>query len=361
MSFFSSKSGDLIGVDIGSTSIKLVQLSRSRSGFELMTMAEVPLPRDAIVENTIIDSAAISDALAEALRRARPSTKNAALAVSGNAVIIKSFKMPLTTEFELEAQIEYEADQYVPYDIDDVFLDFHIQGISADDPEQMDVVLVACKREVVEDYQQVLNEAGLHVKCMDCDVFALENAAEITDEHTAAVIGSEYSLPDEDAEVNALINIGANMININVLIDGRSAFVRDQFYGGQNLTEEIQKEHNISYQAAEQLKIENFEDIYPNALERFYIDLTSELVRSLDFYGDRGSEFPVRKLYLSGGCALLPNIATELEQRLGIDTGVLNPFDNITIPPGKFDAESLKKIGPMMMVPVGLALRNFDK
>jgi len=349
-----------MGVDIGSTSIKLVQLSRSRSGYELVSMAEVPLPRDAIVENTIIDSAAISEALAEALRRARPSMKNAALAVSGNAVIIKTIKMPLTTDFELEAQIEYEADQYVPYDIDDVFLDFHVQGISADDPEQMDVILVACKREVVEDYQQVLNEAGLHAKCIDCDVFALENAAEITDEHTAAA-GGEYSLPDENAEVNALINIGANMININVLIDGRTAFVRDQFYGGQNLTEEIQKEHNISYQAAEQLKIENFEDIYPNALERFYIDLTSELVRSLDFYGDRGSEFPVRKLYLSGGCALLPNIAMELEQRLGIDTGVLNPFDNISIPSGKFDVESLKKVGPMMMVPVGLALRSFDK
>ncbi len=360
MSFFSSKSGNLIGVDIGSTSIKLVQLSKSRSGFELVSMAEAPLPRDAIVENTIIDTASISDALTEALRRARPSTKNAALAVSGNAVIIKTIKMPLMTEFELEAQIEYEADQYVPYDIDDVFLDFYIQGISADDPEQMDVVLVACKREVVEDYQQVLNEAGLHVKCMDCDVFALENAAEITDEHTA-VTGSEYSLPDEDAEVNALINIGANMININVLIDGRSAFVRDQFFGGQNLTEEIQKEHHISYQAAEQLKIENFEDIYPDALERFYIDLTSELVRSLDFYGDRGSEFPVRKLCLSGGCALLPDIATELEQRLGIDTSVLNPFDNITIPSDKFDVDRLKKIGPMMMVPVGLALRNFDK
>jgi len=360
VAFFSSKSGNLIGVDIGSTSIKLVQLSRSRSGYELVSMAAVPLPRDAIVENTIVDSAAISEALTEALRRARPSTKNAALAVSGNAVIIKTIKMPLTTEFEMEAQIEYEADQYVPYDIDDVFLDFHIQGISADDPEQMDVVLVACKREIIEDYQQVLNEAGLHVKCMDCDVFALENAAEITDEHTAAT-GGEYALPDENAEVNALINIGANMININVLIDGRTAFVRDQFYGGQNLTEEIQKEHNISYQAAEQLKIENFEDIYPSALERFYIDLTSELVRSLDFYGDRGSEFPVRKLYLSGGCALLPNIATELEQRLGIDTGVLNPFDNISIPSGKFDVENLKKTGTMMMIPVGLALRIFDK
>jgi len=359
VSIFSSQSGNLIGVDIGSSSIKLVQLSRSRSGYELVSMAVVPLPRDAIVENTIIDSAAISEALVEALKRARPSTKHAALTVSGNAVIIKSIKLPLTTEFELEAQIEYEAEQYVPYEIDDVFLDFHIQGIAADDPEQMDVVLVACKREVVEDYQQIFNEAGLQVKCIDCDVFALENAAEITDEHTA-VASDVYALPDEDAEVNALINIGANMININVLIDGRMAFVRDQFFGGQHLTEEIQKEHNISYQAAEQLKIENFEEIYPNALERFYIDLTSELVRSLDFYGDRGSEFPVRKLYLSGGCALLPNIATELEQRLGIDTAVLNPFDNISVPSGKFDVENLQKTGPMMMVPVGLALRSFD-
>lgn len=360
MSFFSSKSGSLLGVDIGSTSIKLVQLSRSRAGYKLVAFAMVPLPRDAIVENTVIDSAAISEALAEALKRARPSTRRAALAVSGNAVIIKTIKMPLMSEFELEAQIQYEADQYVPYDIDEVFLDFHIQGVSVDDPEQMDVVLVACKREVVEDYQQVLSEDGLHVKCIDCDVFALENAAEITGEHTAAT-GDIYTLPGEDAEVNALINIGANMININVLIDGRSAFVRDQFYGGQNLTEEIQKEHNISYQAAEQLKIENFEDIYPNALERFYVDLTSELIRSLDFYGDKGSEFPVRKLYLSGGCALLPNIAMELEQRLGIDTLVLNPFENISIPSDQFDVGSLKQLGPMMMVPVGLALRSFDR
>lgn len=359
MSLFSNKSEGLMGIDISSTGIKLVELSKTRNGYELAAMATVPLPRDAIVENTIIDSTAVSEALAEAVRSARPSTKSAALAVAGNAVIIKTVSMPVTTEFELEAQIEYEADQHVPYDIDDVFLDFFIQGISADDPEKMDVVLVACKREVVEDYQLVLSEAGLHAKCMDCAVFALENAAELTDEH-GGPSGGEYGLPDEDAEVNALVNIGANMMNINVLIDGRMAFVRDQFYGGGNLTEEIQKSHNISYQAAEQMKIEAFEDIDADALERFYVGLTSELVRSLDFYSASRAEFPVRKLFLSGGCALLPNIATELEQRLGIDTALLNPFSKIAIPSRKFDVESLKQNGPMMMVPVGLALRSFD-
>jgi len=348
-----------MGIDISSTGIKLVELSKSRSGYELVSMATVALPRDAIVENTIIDSTAVSNALIEAVKIAKPSTKNVALAVSGNAVIIKTIQVAATTEFELEAQIEYEADEHVPYDVDDVFLDFHIQGIAADDPEQMDVVLVACKREVVEDFQLVLNEAGLHTKCIDCGVFALENAAEITDEHTL-VDGAEYVLPDEDAEVHALVNIGANMMNINVLINGRMTFVRDQFYGGQNLTEEIQKAHNISYQHAEQLKMEAFSDIQTDALEHFYIGLTSELVRSLDFYSASQAEFPVRKLFLSGGCALLPNIATELEQRLGIDTAILNPLQNIKMSPRKFDVQKQRDLGPMMMVPIGLALRNFD-
>lgn len=348
-----------MGVDISSTGIKLVELSRSRSGYELVSLATVPLPRDAIVENTIIDSAAVSAALIEAIDVAKCSSKKVALAVSGNAVIIKTITIPTVSEFELEAQIQFEADQHVPYDIDDVFLDFFIQGMTADDPEQMDVVLAACKREVVEDYQMVLAEAGLTAKCVDCAVFALENGAEVTDQHSV-IKGDDQLLDDADADVHALINIGANMMNINVLINGQMAFVRDQFFGGQNLTEEIQKEHDISYQAAEQLKIESIGDVSPEALERFYMGLTSELVRSLDFYSASRAEFPVRKLLLSGGCALIPNIATELEQRLGIDTEVLNPFDNIKIPAKKFDEQHLRNIGPMLMVPVGLAMRSFD-
>ena len=359
MSFFSSRSEGIMGVDISSTGIKLVELSRSRSGYELVSLATVPLPRDAIVENTIIDSTAVTEALIEAVNAAKASTKNVALSVSGNAVIIKTITIPTVSEFELEAQIQYEADQHVPYDIDDVFLDFFIQGMTADDPEQMDVVLAACKREVVEDYQMVLAEAGLTAKCVDCAVFALENGAELTDQHTFPS-GGDHLLADEDADVHALINIGANMMNINVLINGQMAFVRDQFYGGQNLTEEIQKEHGISYQAAEQLKTDDFDSVHPEALERFYMGLTSELVRSLDFYSASRAEFPVRKLLLSGGCALIPNIATELEQRLGIDTAILNPFDSIKIPARKFDEQHVKRIGPMLMVPVGLAMRSFD-
>ena len=359
MALFSNKSEAMMGVDISSTGIKLVELSHSRSNYELKSMAIVPLPRDAIVENTIVDSGAVTQALLEAVKTAAPRTRHVALAVSGNAVIIKTISMLAATEFELEAQIGYEADQHVPYDIDDVFLDFHIQGASLDDPEQMDVVLVACKRDVVEDYQLVLSEAGLDTKCVDCAVFALENAAELLEEHNAPLDEGESS-PDENVEVHALINIGANMMNINVSIDGQMAFVRDQFYGGKNLTEEIQKEHGVSYQAAEQIKLEDFSEIHPDALERFYVGLTSELIRSLDFYSANHAEFPVRKLLLSGGCALIPNIAKELEQRLGIDASVMNPFSVINASSRKFNKDYLNRIGPMMMVPIGLAMRGFD-
>jgi len=359
VSFFSSKSEGVIGVDISSTGVKLIELTRVRSGYELTAMAMVALPRDAIVENTIVDSAAVTDALMNAVKSARSSTKNAAMAVSGNAVIIKPISIPAVSEFELEAQIEFEADQHVPYDIDDVFLDFFMQGMSADQPDQIDVVLVACKREVIDDFQQVLKDAGMVPRCVDCAVFALENAAEIA--VNAAASGKPVADGDEEPEVEALINIGANMVNINVQIDGHMAFVRDQFYGGNHLTEEIQKHHGLSFAAAEQLKIDNFEAIETEALESFYVGLTSELVRSLDFYSASKPEFPVRKILLSGGCALIPGIATEVEQRLGIDTAILNPFNHIRFSERKFDAQHLREIGPMLTVPVGLALRSFDE
>ncbi|MDX8388890.1 MAG: type IV pilus assembly protein PilM [Mariprofundaceae bacterium] len=359
MALFSRKSEALMGVDISSTGIKLVELKRSRSGYELKAMAVVPLPRDAIVENTIIDSMAVTQGLLDALEIARPSTKRVALSVSGNAVIIKTVMMPTSTEFELEAQIQYEADQHVPFDIDDVYLDFQILGEVPDEPEQMEVVLAACKREVLEDYQLVLSEAGLHAACADCAVFCLENAAEIVqdqarDEHQLEAEGGE-------AETIALVNIGANLININILQDGKSVFQRDQFYGGKNLTEEIQKAHSVSYQAAEEMKQESFSEVDPGATESFYTGLTSELVRSLDFYAANYAEFPVQKMLLSGGCALIPGIADELNQRLGIEAEVISPFSAIKVSASRFDADHLDRIGHMMVVPVGLALRSFDK
>ncbi|GMR00340.1 MAG: type IV pilus assembly protein PilM [Zetaproteobacteria bacterium] len=349
-----------MGVDISSTGIKLVELGRVRGGFELKSMAVVPLPRDAIVENTIIDSMAVSQALLDAMEMARPSTRNVAFVVSGNAVIIRTVTMPTMTEFELETQIEFEADQHIPYDIDDVYLDFQILGKVSEDEAQMDVVLAACKREVIEDYQLVLNEAGLTPTCVDCAVFTLENAAELLPDETGQE-ASDALVDPRDVRTHALINIGANLININILQNGQMAFVRDQFYGGNNLTEEIQKTHGISYQAADQMKQENFSGIKVEALEGFYVGLTSELVRSLDFYTASHAEHPVQKLLLSGGSSLIPGLANELEQRLGIEAQVLNPLSAIKASNRKFDQEYLDRIGPMMMVPVGLALRSFNE
>ncbi len=357
MRLFSAESRDLMAIDISSTGVKLVELTRSRGGYALKSFAIVPLPRDAIVENMIIDSMAVSQALVDALEQAKPSTRQVALAVSGNAVIIKNISLPTMTEFMLEAEIEIEADQHVPYDIEEVYLDFQILGEQADEPGQMDVVLAACKREIVDDYQLVLSEAGLTTKCVDCAVFALENASEMM----GAIPKPNKDIPDgEEDQAIGLINVGANLINVNIIKNGKMAFVRDQFYGGQNLTEEIQKEHNISYQAAETMKKERFHEVNPEAVDRFYVGLTSEIVRSLDFYAANHGDHPVQHLSISGGSALIPDIAIEIEQRLGISASVANPFDHIKVHKRRFDGDYLKQIGPMMVVPIGLALRSFD-
>jgi len=365
MKLFSRKKDSVIGVDISATAIKLVELSKKKSGYELKGFANVPLPRDAIVENTVIDSIAVSQALLDALEEAGSKTKNVAIAVSGNAVIIKVIQVPTTTEFNLESQIMFEADQHVPFDIEDVYSDFQILGDNEGDPELMDVVLVACKREIVDDYQLVLSEAGLNTSCVDCAVFALENAAEETGalslDSTELDVVEALDGDIEGGVAVALINVGANIINVNILRDGQMAFVRDQFYGGQNLTEAIQKSHAVSFSAAEEMKQKNFTDIDDNVVEEFYSNLSSEIGRSLDFYGANNAEYPVQRILLSGGCALIPDIDVELYQRLGIETKILDPFENIEIAEQKFDVDAMHKIGPMMVVPVGLALRSFDQ
>jgi len=364
MKLFSRKQESVMGIDISASAIKLVELSRSRSGYELKAYANIALPRDAIVENTVIDSIAVSQALLDALEESNTSSKHVALAVSGNAVIIKVIQVPTTTEFELETQIEFEADQHVPFDIEDVYLDFQILGEAEEDPEHMDVVLVACKREVIDDYQLVLSEAGLQATCVDCSVFALENAVEETGiyKQDSTEVDAAEALDNEEGTESAyaLVNIGANIININIMRDGQMAFVRDQFYGGQNLTESIQKAHSISFSAAEEMKKNNFSEIDSNVIEEFFSNLCSEIGRSLDFYGANNAEYPVQKILLSGGCALIQDIDVELDQRLGIETKILNPFDGIKIPNKLFDIDVVKKIGPMMMIPVGLAMRGFD-
>ena len=365
MRLFSRKKDIVMGVDISASAIKLIELEKKKSGYVLKAFANIPLPRDAIVENTVIDSIAVSQALLDAIENSGSKTKNVVIAVSGNALIIKVIQVPSATEFELEAQIMFEADQHVPFDIEDVYSDFQILEANEDDPEMMDVVLVACKREIIDDYQLVLSEAGLNTSCVDCAVFAIENAAQelnlLEDDSTELDAAEALDGEVDDGAATALINIGANLINVNIMRNGQMAFVRDQFYGGQSLTELIQKTHAVSFNAAEEMKKGNFSAIDPNTVEEFYSNLSSEIGRSLDFYGANNAEYPVQTILLSGGCALIPDIDVELYQRLGIETKILNPFKHIEIPSKNFDVESIRAMGPMMLVPVGLAMRSFDQ
>ena len=358
MKLFSGNSSALMAVDISSAAIKLVELGKARGGYQLKSMAMSPLPRDVIVENEIIDSMTVVETLKEVVRTAAPETENVALAISGNALIIKTVTMPLMSELELETQIAFEADQHIPYDIEEVYLDFQILGASEDGSE-MEVVLVACKRDVVEAYQQVVQEAGLTAKCVDCSVFALENAAELLSREIEALkVGEE---PREGGNVHALVNIGANFTNINILHDGRMTFVRDQFFGGNQLTQEIQEIHGISFQAAEQMKIKSFSAVEEAAVENYFSALADELVRTLDFYAVRHAEFPVQRIFVCGGGALVPGTAKQIEHRINMPTHMLSPFPVVKADNKKFDADELERIGPMMMVPVGLALRSFDQ
>jgi len=359
LGLFSRNSDAMMAVDISSASVKLVELGKTRSGYQLKAMAVAPLPRDVIVENEIIDSTTVSRTLKDVIEIARPESKNVVFSVSGNALIIKTVAMPMMSELELEAQIQFEADEHVPYDMADVYLDFQILGPSEDGAE-MDVVLVACKRDVINAYQQVIQEAGLTAKCVDCAVFAVENAAAaLADERYGTLAGNGEDEPE--VHVHALANIGANLINMNILHDDNMAFVRDQFFGGNQLTQEIQDAHGVGFQVAEQMKLENFSGVDVVAVDNYFNLLGDELIRTLDFYAVKHADFPVQKIFLSGGGALVPGTAAQIEERLGIETKILNPFSRIKAESHQFDADYIQHIGPMMMVPVGLALRSFDQ
>lgn len=348
----------LIGLDISSSSVKLVELGRTRSGYELKALGHAPLPRDVIVDNAVMDSMALQQVLLDVLEAARPSTRRAAIALAGNAVIYKVVQLPVMTELELEDQIAVLADEHVPFSMDEVYMDFQILGASGEDEAEMDVVLVACKREVVDDFQTALHDAGLELAVVDCALFALENAMEITPMH--GVPENLEELSDEDAEVHALVHVGATMTHVNIAINGEMAFVRDQYVGGRSLTEEIAKTRGISLEEAERLKCESPDEIPPEAMEAFYASLVGELQRTLDYYSAQKPDFPVKKMLLTGGGALVPGFAGELGGRLGIDAELVNVMDAIEAPEKKFDRDYLAKAGPMFTIAIGLALRSFD-
>src|SRR6266702_2866750 len=347
-----AKSKLALGLDIGSSSVKLVQLKEKKGGYALQAFGMSRLPPETIVDGALMNSAAVVQAIQELLAEHKVKARDAAIGVRGHSVIIKKISLPRMSQDELDESIQWEAEQYIPFDVKDVNIDTQILTPAADAAGQMDVLLVAAKKDMINDYTAVCAEAGLTVSVVDVDAFAVQNAFEANDD-----------LPSKETVV--LINVGASVTNINILASGVTTFTRDVTMGGNAFTEEIQKQLNISYEEAEALKVGGqgeMDAVVPQEVERVIQgvadQLGGEIQRSLDFYAATAADNRIARVYLSGGTARMPALFKLIEQRAGVPVEVLNPFKSIEIDHKKFDPMLLTQSAASAAVAVGLALRR---
>ena len=342
----------LIGVDISSTAVKLLQLSRSGNRYRVDHYAVEPLPPNAVVEKNIVEVEAVGEAIRRAVNRSGTRARNAAAAVAGSAVITKIIPMPAELdENDLEAQVEFEAVNYIPYPIEEVNLDFEVLGPMPNNPEMVQVLLAASRSENVELRESALELGGLAAKVMDVEAFAVENAF-------ALIVGE---LPVGRDGVVALVDIGATMTTLNVLRGGRSLYSREQLFGGKQLTDEVMRRYGLTYEEAGQAKRQGGlpETYEVEVLEPFKEATVQQISRLLQFFY-AGSEFNrVDQVVLAGGCASIVGLPEMVEEQLGVPTLVANPLAQMTLGP-RVQAHALAQDAPALMIATGLALRSFD-
>jgi type IV pilus assembly protein PilM len=353
MALFGGKRG-VIGLDIGSSSIKVAELRETKKGYALQNFGMATLPPEAIVDGALMNSAAIVEAIQTLINERKIKTREVVTSVSGQSVMIKKIPLPAMTEEELEDQIQWEAEQYIPFDINDVNLDFQILK-PGDDEGNMEVLLVAAKKDMINDYVAVITESGLTPVVVDVDAFALENMYEIN-----------YQIMEN--EVLALVNIGASVINIAVTKNGQYMFSRDVSSGGKLYSEEIQKQLSVSYEEAEMLKLggaakgdteEVMRREVSTVIRSVSDQLAGEIARSLDFYQAAAAEEHINKIWLSGGSCRIPGLAEVVQEKQNIPVEILDPFRNVDRNPKQFDPGYLEQeVGPQAAVVVGLATRR---
>jgi len=350
-----SAKNSLIGVDIGSHSIKIVDIQDSQKGMVLKNFGMIELPQDSIMEGSIKEMEIVSSALKNLLQNLKIKNKNVATSISGYSVIVKKITISKREEGGLEKSIQREAEQYIPFDINDVNLDFQIlpsekEGTEEEKKELMDVLLVAAKKDMVEEYISLLRLTDLNPMVLDIDAFALQNAFEITNH--------------EQSGCHALVNIGAQQLTINVIKDGVSMFTRDSSYGGSQITSEIQQKLNISYQEAEMIKLGAkpletekkpiIEEIFSSTVTKW----AQEVKRALDFVATTFIDVKVENVLLSGGSSLIKGFSKYLGLETGLKIEMLNPFGNLEIKEKLFDTNYLNYHAPMAAISIGLALRS---
>ncbi|WP_066959421.1 pilus assembly protein PilM [Microbulbifer sp. Q7] len=342
----------MLGLDISSTSVKLLELSRSGDKYRVESYATEPLPPNAVVDKNINDVGAIAEAIRKVVRRSKTRLRQAAVAVSGSAVITKTLDMPADlSDDALEAQIALEADQYIPYPLDEVNLDFEVQGPSEKGEGQVEVLLAACRSENVEQRVSALGEADLQPGVVDVEAYAIERAYTLMDNQ----------FPAQEQLVVAVIDIGATMSALSVMVDGRTVYTREQLFGGRQLTDEIQRRYGLSSEEATLAKRQGGsglpDDYYPEVLEPFRDAVVQQVTRSLQFFYSSTSYSDVDYILLGGGVAAMDGLAELVGQKLNKPTMVANPFRDMSVA-SRVNRQALASEAPSLMIAAGLAMRE---
>ena len=343
----------LLGVDISSTSIKVLGLGGSEQRYRVESYAVEPLPGNPVTERNITDVHVVGETIARAVKKSGTRVKTAACAVSGAAVITKVISMPSAlSEDELETQIRLEADQYIPYPLEEVKLDFEVLGPSEREPDRVDVLLAASRNDNVEVLVAALETGGLIAKVVDVEAFALENAV-------GSMLRRGGGL--EPGDTVAVVDIGATTTSLSVLRDLRIIYTREQLFGGRQLTEEIQRRYGLSYQEAGLAKRQGGlpENYGPEVLDPFKETMALEVNRALQFFYSSSQVGAVDQVVLAGGCASIAGIAGLIESKCGTRVTVANPFAGTPMAP-RIKGQALKNDAPALMISFGLAFRSFD-
>ena len=352
--FASRRKRSLVGLDITTSSVKLIELTESGRGYRVESYAAEPTPPNAINEKAIVDAEAVGEAIRRAHKRAGTKTREAAIAISGDAAITKVIQMPKNlNSTDLEGQVELQADQYIPFPMEEVSFDFEVIGPSEKDPDMLDVLLVATRSENVEQRVAACAAAGLSAKIVDVEAFALENACRLL----------THQMPDGGlSRVVAVVDFGASSTTFSVLRDLKVIYTRDFAFGGQQLTEEVMRTYGLSMEEAGRAKKEgglpgNYET---EVLGPFIDDMCQQVSRSLQFFlaSGAGREQP-EQILICGGCANIPGAAEMIQSRVGIESQRGDPLGQMKVSQ-KAKAQAVKKDATALLTACGLALRSFD-
>jgi len=345
-----NRSKPVVGLDIGSSAVKAIELKKSGRGFKVTAIGVEPVPPDSIVDGAIIDAGAVTDAVRRLLSSTRFKAKDVVASLSGSSVIVKKINLPVMSEADLADSIQWEAEQYIPFDIQDVNLDYQILTPAAERQGTMDVLLVAAKKDKIADYTGVVTAVGKKATVVDVDAFALQNAFE-----------TNYA--EDHAKVVALVNAGASAINVNLVSGGVSLFTRDVGIGGNAFTEAVQKELGLPFDGAEDAKrglpVEGVraDDVRP-VLHAVMENVLLEIEKTFDFFKATSASDRIDRIVVSGGASLVDEFETALRERLGTEVERFDPFRTVPIDPAALQGGSAADFAPVCAVALGLALRK---